>query len=113
MTTNIQTNDINNKPEKLNEPQNEPQKLNEVINVNEIKKLSAKVSNNLQNILNKALGKKVFIFDLETTGLFDKKDFYKYWSNKVFAQSRIIEIGYYYSKKFGDEEDLKTIQELT
>jgi len=62
--------------------------------------LTEKVDSNLNFIYNKIQGKKVFIFDLETTGLFDKKNFYKYWDNSVFNSSRIVEIGYYYSDNF-------------
>jgi DNA polymerase III epsilon subunit-like protein len=65
--------------------------------------LSKRVSNNFKNILDRIRGRKVFIFDLETTGLFNKKYFYKYWNNKIFNKSRIIEIGYYYSTNFGDD----------
>lgn len=63
--------------------------------------LSDKILYNLNQIKDNIIGKKVFIFDLETTGLFDKKLFYKYWDNTVFDSSRIIEIGYYYSENFG------------
>ena len=63
--------------------------------------LSEKIQSNLNLIKENIIGKKVFIFDLETTGLFDKKLFYKYWDNTVFDSSRIIEIGYYYSENFG------------
>lgn len=70
--------------------------------------LSVKVEHNFQNILNKIRGKKVFIFDLETTGIFDKKDGFKYWSNSVFDSARIVEIGYYYSENFGDLADLES-----
>ena len=63
--------------------------------------LSAKIEHNLNQIKDKIIGKKVFIFDLETTGLFDKKLFYKYWDNTVFNSARIVEIGYYYSENFG------------
>lgn len=66
-------------------------------------KLSPKVINNLNDIKNKIIGKRVFIFDLETTGIFDKKQFYKYWNNSVFDSSRIVEIGYYYSENFGND----------
>ncbi len=65
--------------------------------------LSPKVEFNFQTILNKILGKRVFIFDLETTGLFDKTKFYQYWSNEVFDSARIVEIGYYYSDNFNFE----------
>lgn len=65
--------------------------------------LSEKIDTNLKDIYNKIKGKKVFIFDLETTGLFDRKDFYKYWDNKVFDPARIIEIGYYYSNNFDSD----------
>ena len=65
--------------------------------------LSEKVKNNLQDIYNQIKGKKVFIFDLETTGLFDTKNFYKYWDNTVFDSSRIVEIGYYYSDNFDSD----------
>ena len=67
--------------------------------------LSEKVMTNLDNIYNKILGKKVFIFDLETIGLFDMKNYYKYWANDVFDNSRIIEIGYYYTTDFGKDID--------
>ncbi len=40
--------------------------------------LSEKIEYNLNQIKETIIGKKVFIFDLETTGLFDKKSFYKY-----------------------------------
>jgi DNA polymerase III epsilon subunit-like protein len=63
--------------------------------------LSEKIQYNLNQIKNNIIGKKVFIFDLETTGLFDHKLFYKYWDNTVFDSSRIVEIGYYYSENFG------------
>ncbi len=63
--------------------------------------LSEKIQYNLNLIKNNIIGKKVFIFDLETTGLFDQKLFYKYWDNDVFNSSRIVEIGYYYSENFG------------
>lgn len=63
--------------------------------------LSEKVNYNLNKIKDQIIGKKVFIFDLETTGLFDKTYHYKYWDNSVFDSSRIIEIGYYYSENFG------------
>ena len=63
--------------------------------------LSDKIQYNLNQIKNNIIGKKVFIFDLETTGLFDQKQFYKYWDNDVFDSSRIVEIGYYYSENFG------------
>jgi len=63
--------------------------------------LSHKIEYNLNKIKEQIIGKKVFIFDLETTGLFDKKLFYKYWDNSVFDSSRIVEIGYYYSENFG------------
>jgi len=63
--------------------------------------LSPKIDYNLNQIKDKIIGKKVFIFDLETTGLFDKKLFYKYWDNTVFDSARIVEIGYYYSENFG------------
>jgi DNA polymerase III epsilon subunit-like protein len=63
--------------------------------------LSEKIEYNLNQIKETIIGKKVFIFDLETTGLFDKKSFYKYWDNTVFDSSRIVEIGYYYSENFG------------
>jgi DNA polymerase III epsilon subunit-like protein len=68
-------------------------------------KLSPKVINNLNDIKHKIIGKKVFIFDLETTGIFDKKQFYKYWNNNVFDSSRIVEIGYYYSENFSNDFD--------
>jgi len=68
-----------------------------------MKKLSPKVSHNFEQILNKISGKKVFIFDLETTGLFDFKQSFKYWDNKIFDSARIIEIGYYYSDNFGND----------
>lgn len=55
---------------------------------------------NLNDIYNKIINKRVFIFDLETTGLFDMKNHYKYWCNSVFDSSRIIEIGYYYTDNF-------------
>ena len=63
--------------------------------------LSPKIEHNLNQIKEQIIGKKVFIFDLETTGLFDKKLFYKYWDNTVFDPARIVEIGYYYSENFG------------
>jgi DNA polymerase III epsilon subunit-like protein len=63
--------------------------------------LSPKVEYNLNQIKQQIIGKKVFIFDLETTGLFDKKSFYKYWDNTIFDPARIVEIGYYYSENFG------------
>ena len=63
--------------------------------------LSTKIEYNLNQIKEQTIGKKVFIFDLETTGLFDQKLFYKYWDNTVFDSARIIEIGYYYSENFG------------
>ncbi len=63
--------------------------------------LSDKIIHNLSSIREQIIGKKVFIFDLETTGLFDKKLFYKYWDNTVFDPARIVEIGYYYSENFG------------
>jgi hypothetical protein len=66
-------------------------------------KLSPKVSQNFEQILNKISGKRVFIFDLETTGLFDFKQSFKYWDNKIFDSARIIEIGYYYSDNFGND----------
>lgn len=72
-------------------------------------KLSQKVINNLNNIKDKIIGKKVFIFDLETTGIFDKKQFFKYWSNDVFNSSRIVEIGYYYSDNFGNDFETNNI----
>jgi DNA polymerase III epsilon subunit-like protein len=65
--------------------------------------LSEKIKNNLQDIYNQIKGKKVFIFDLETTGLFETKNFYKYWDNAVFDSSRIVEIGYYYSDNFDSD----------
>jgi DNA polymerase III epsilon subunit-like protein len=65
--------------------------------------LSSKVDMNLQQIYNQIKGKNVFIFDLETTGLFERKDFYKYWDNNVFNNARIIEIGYYYSDNFDND----------
>jgi hypothetical protein len=65
--------------------------------------LSKKVELNLNTIYNRIKGKKVFIFDLETTGLFDIKNFYKYWDNTVFDSARIVEIGYYYSDNFDTE----------
>lgn len=68
--------------------------------------LSNKVEQNFQTILNKIQGKRVFIFDLETTGIFNKKDSFKYWSNTVFDSARIVEIGYYYSENFGITNDL-------
>ena len=70
-----------------------------------MKKLSPKVTQNFEQILNKILGKRVFIFDLETTGLFDFKQSSRYWDNKVFESARIIEIGYYYSDNFGNNFD--------
>ncbi len=73
-------------------------------------KLSPKVQHNFDNITNNIIGSKVFIFDLETTGIFDKTNHYKYWDNSVFDPSRIIEIGYYYSDNFGlDIETNNTI----
>ena len=63
--------------------------------------ISEKVEYNFNRIKEQIIGKKVFIFDLETTGLFDKKQYYKYYDNSVFDSSRIIEIGYYYSENFG------------
>ena len=63
--------------------------------------LSPKIEYNLNKIKEQIIGKKVFIFDLETTGLFDKKSFYKYWDDTVFDPARIVEIGYYYSENFG------------
>jgi len=74
--------------------------------MNQTKGLSTKVEHNLELILNQIIGKKVFIFDLETTGIFDKKNNYKYWSNAVFDSARIVEIGYYYSENFGDPDDI-------
>jgi len=71
--------------------------------------LSEKIEYNLTEIKNKILGKKVFIFDLETTGLFDKKCHYKYWDNSVFDSSRIVEIGYYYSENYGLDFDTNNI----
>jgi len=68
-------------------------------------KLSTTVSKNLNEIRDTIIGKRVFIFDLETTGLFDKNNFYRYWDNSVFDSSRIIEIGYYYSDNFGNDFD--------
>jgi uncharacterized protein YprB with RNaseH-like and TPR domain len=38
-------------------------------------KLSTTVSKNLNEIRDTIIGKRVFIFDLETTGLFDKNNF--------------------------------------
>jgi DNA polymerase III epsilon subunit-like protein len=72
------------------------------------KMLTEKVKSNFQAIYDKIKGKKVFIFDLETTGLFNHSDFFKYWKNKVFDTARIVEIGYYYSDKFG-EDDVTTV----
>jgi DNA polymerase III epsilon subunit-like protein len=63
--------------------------------------LSPKIEYNLNQIKEQIIGKKVFIFDLETTGLFDKKLFYRYWDNTIFDSARIVEIGYYYSENFG------------
>jgi DNA polymerase III epsilon subunit-like protein len=71
--------------------------------------LSDKVIYNLDKIKTDIIGKKVFIFDLETTGLFDKKLYYKYFDNSVFDPSRIIEIGYYYSDNFGLDMDTNNI----
>jgi DNA polymerase III epsilon subunit-like protein len=71
--------------------------------------LSEKVQFNFTNILNKIMSKRVFIFDLETTGLFDKKNYYKYWSNEVFDPARIVEIGYYYSDNFGNDLESNNI----
>ena len=62
--------------------------------------LSDKVLSNLNNIKEKIIGKRVLIFDLETSGLFDFKQYYKYWSNEIFDGSRIVEIGYYYTDNF-------------
>jgi DNA polymerase III epsilon subunit-like protein len=73
-----------------------------------ISSLSTKVEYNFKTILDKIRGKKVFIFDLETTGFFDKKKKCKYWLNDVFETSRIVEIGYYYSDNFADPNDLKS-----
>lgn len=56
----------------------------------------------MDNIYNKLKGKKVFIFDLETTGLFDKINASNYWMNEAFDKARIVEIGYYYSESFDD-----------
>jgi DNA polymerase III epsilon subunit-like protein len=70
--------------------------------------LSEKVEHNFQTIINKIRGKKVFIFDLETTGIFDKKEGFKYWLNTVFDSARIVEIGYYYSENFADPIDLES-----
>ena len=56
----------------------------------------------MDNIYNKLKGKRVLIFDLETTGLFDKKNVNNYWMNEAFDTSRIVEIGYYYSESFDD-----------
>ena len=81
--------------------------MNNIITKTNTNILSEKVKQNLQTILNKIKGKKVFIFDLETTGLFDKKNGYKYWSNDVFNSSRIVEIGYYYSENFANSENLE------
>jgi len=64
-------------------------------------RISPKVQQNIESIRSNIIGSKVFIFDLETTGLFEKKDYFKYWDNSVFNPSRIIEIGYYYSDNFG------------
>lgn len=75
------------------------------IEIKKKQKLSLdKINENISKIYDKIKGKKVFIFDLETTGLFNRSDYYKYWSNKVFDSSRIIEIGYYYSNKFGEDD---------
>lgn len=71
--------------------------------------LTHKVSNNLNKIYNKLKGKKVLIFDLETTGLFDKKYKDDYWMNDAFNTSRIVEIGYYYSESFDDADNNHTI----
>lgn len=62
--------------------------------------LSDKILSNLNNIKETIIGKRVLIFDLETSGLFDFKHYYKYWSNQIFDNSRIIEIGYYYTSNF-------------
>jgi len=70
--------------------------------------ISTKVDTNLQNMYENIKGKKVFIFDLETTGLFDKKMFYKYWDNYVFNTARIVEIAYYYSDNFDTEDNFTT-----
>jgi DNA polymerase III epsilon subunit-like protein len=67
--------------------------------------LSPKVDQNLVILYSKIRGKKVFIFDLETTGIFDTTQCYKYWDNSVFNTARIVEIGYYYSDNFGVEDD--------
>jgi DNA polymerase III epsilon subunit-like protein len=71
--------------------------------IQQMQSLSEKVKNNLTDIYNQIKGKKVFIFDLETTGLFETKNFYKYWDNTVFDTSRIVEIGYYYSDNFDSD----------
>lgn len=62
--------------------------------------LSPKVSYNFDLILSQLIGKRVFIFDLETSGLFDFKNHHRYFDNKVFDCSRIVEIGYYYTECF-------------
>ena len=75
----------------------------------DIFEFSPKVEYNFKQIKDQIIGKKVFIFDLETTGIFDKKNSYKYWDNTVFDQSRIIEIGYYYSDNFGNDFNTNNI----
>jgi DNA polymerase III epsilon subunit-like protein len=67
--------------------------------------LSPKIDYNLNQIYDKIRGKKVFIFDLETTGIFDKTHFYKYWDNTIFDSARIVEIGYYYTNNFSLNND--------
>jgi len=64
--------------------------------------LSKKVLDNLTNIYEKILGKKVLIIDFETTGLFDFKQFKNIKNNEIFKNSRIIEVGYFYTENFGE-----------
>ena len=91
-----------------NKSSNDDNNIIQVLTQVSKKTLSPKVEHNFQRILNKIRGKKVFIFDLETTGIFDKKEGFKYWDNSVFDSARIVEIGYYYSENFADPYDLES-----